>query len=120
MLPSLIMDGNANEAIEFYEEVLNAKVLFRTDANERISHARIKVGQSDFVIKDSSEGKPAKSNTLCLFLKEKEQAEKIFNALKEEGQVHSPLEKNNFSPAYGIVTDKFGMTFEINTSAKYF
>jgi PhnB protein len=32
--------------------------------------------------------------------------------------VNMPLQETFFSPAYGIVTDKFGVTFQINTEGK--
>ncbi|ALS25866.1 glyoxalase/bleomycin resistance protein/dihydroxybiphenyl dioxygenase [Paenibacillus sp. 32O-W] len=41
--------------------------------------------------------------------------EKIFEALREGGQVGMPLQETFWSPAYGIVTDKFGVTFHITT-----
>ena len=44
-----------------------------------------------------------------------EKSTKMFESLKQDGQVNMPLQKTHFSPAYGIVTDKFGVTFQITT-----
>lgn len=53
--------------------------------------------------------------TIVVQTNDKDQAERYFEALKEGGQVNSPLEAIFFSPAYGNVTDKFGVTFRILT-----
>ncbi len=42
-----------------------------------------------------------------------EEAEKAFDVLKEEGTVVMPMGKTFFSPAFGIVTDKFGIRWQI-------
>jgi PhnB protein len=39
--------------------------------------------------------------------------------LKQDGQVKMPLQETFFSPAYGIVTDKFGVTFQIYTEGQH-
>ncbi|MFP3381865.1 VOC family protein, partial [Bacillus sp. SIMBA_069] len=44
-----------------------------------------------------------------------EKSKRIFDALQDGGQVHMPLQETHFSPAYGNVKDKFGITFQIFT-----
>lgn len=51
--------------------------------------------------------------TIVVQTDDKDQATRYFEALKQGGQVNDPLEANFFSPAYGNVTDKFGVTFRI-------
>lgn len=41
-------------------------------------------------------------------------AREIFAALEDGGQVVMPLQKTDWSPLYGIVKDKFGVTFQVN------
>lgn len=53
--------------------------------------------------------------TICITANEMEQAKPIYDALLQEGQVIMPLQETYFSPAYGMVTDKFGVTFQIFT-----
>ncbi|WP_274366156.1 VOC family protein [Paenibacillus thermotolerans] len=50
--------------------------------------------------------------TIVVQTPDKDQAAQYFDALKQGGQVNEPLQK---SPAYGNVTDKFGVTFRILT-----
>ena len=47
-----------------------------------------------------------------------EQAKRIYEALREGGQVVMPLQETFWSPAYGIVADKYGVNWNISTEAK--
>jgi PhnB protein len=44
----------------------------------------------------------------------RESAERIFQTLAEGGKVVMPLQKTFWSPAFGVVTDRFGTPWEIN------
>lgn len=134
--PYLMMDGNAKEAIRFYEKALEAKVLFLQtfgempekpefplpdEAKERVSHATIQVGESTIMFSDIFPGQHFQSGnqvTICLSTNDKEQSKKILEALQQGGQVEMPMQETFFSPAYGIVTDKFGVTFQIFTEGQ--
>jgi PhnB protein len=136
LTPYLMMDGNAKEAIRFYEEALDAKVLFLqsfgempedpqfpipADAKERVSHAMVKVGESDLMFSDTFPGQPIQSGnqvTICITTKDKDKSKQIYEALQQDGQVSMPLQETFFSPAYAVVTDKFGVTFQIFTEGK--
>ncbi|MEH7440278.1 VOC family protein [Neobacillus drentensis] len=137
LIPYLVMDGNAKEAIQFYEKALDAQVLFSQsfgempenpeyplppEAKDRISHATIKVGETDVMLSDTFAGQPHQIGTqvtICISTNDAEKSKKFFEALKEDGQVGMPLQETFFSPAYGIVTDKFGVTFQIFTEGRH-
>jgi len=56
------------------------------------------------------EGKPTfQGFALSLSVKEEVEADRVFNALSEGGQVQMPPMKTFFSPKFGMVTDKFGV-----------
>ncbi|AOH55064.1 hypothetical protein ABE28_011955 [Peribacillus muralis] len=134
--PYLMMNGNAKEAIEFYEKALDAKILFTQtfgempenpefplpeEAKELVSHAMVKVGETDLMFSDTFPGQMSQTGdqvTICLSTDDIEKSTKIFEALSEKGQVKMPLQEAFFSPAYGIVTDKFGITFQIYTEGQ--
>ncbi|MBA4532829.1 VOC family protein [Brevibacillus halotolerans] len=136
LIPYLVMDGNAKEAIQFYEKALHAKVLFNqtfgempenpefpipANAKDRVAHAMVKVGETDLMFSDTFPGQPhQKGNqvTICIATSNKEESTQIYEALQEGGQVNMPLQETHFSPAYGIITDKFGVTFQIYTESK--
>ncbi len=136
LVPYLMMDGNAKEAIQFYEKALDAKVLFNqtfgempenpefplpADAKERVSHAMLKVGETDLMFSDTFPGQPHQSGnqvTICISTDDMEKSKQIYEALQQGGQVNMPLQETFFSPSYGIVTDKFGVTFQIFTEGR--
>ena len=55
-------------------------------------------------------GKPEfKGFALTLAAKTEAEADKLFGALSEGGQVQMPLTKTFFSPRFGMCADKFGV-----------
>ncbi|MCV9950686.1 VOC family protein [Paenibacillus sp. BT-177] len=136
LIPYITLDGNAREAIEFYEEVLDAQLLFiqtfgempenpdlpiPAEVKERVGHATLKVGETELMFSDTFPGSPFSSGnqvSICITTDSVEQAKKMFDALQQGGQVGMPLQETHFSPAYGNVTDKFGVTFQMFTEAR--
>jgi PhnB protein len=134
--PYLMMNGNAMEAIQFYREALNAELLFSQtfgempenpefplpkEAKELVSHAMVRVGETDLMFSDNFPGQASQVGdqvTICISSDDVEKSKQIFESLKQGGQVKMPLEETFFSPAYGIVTDKFGITFQIYTEGQ--
>src|SRR6185295_6353686 len=45
------------------------------------------------------------------------EAKRLFDALADGGQVHLPLSKTVFSPGFGMLADRFGVNWMINTTA---
>lgn len=136
LIPYFVMSGNAKEAIQFYEKALGAQVLFMQSfgempenpeyplpegAKDRVSHASIKIGESDLMFSDTFPGQPVQSGnqvTICITTDDADQARQMFEALQDGGQVTMPLQETFFSPAYGSVTDKFGINFQVFTEGK--
>ncbi|MDN3017550.1 VOC family protein [Paenibacillus sp. BSR1-1] len=137
LIPYLVMDGNAKEAIQFYQNALDAQVLFSqsfgempenpefplpAEAKDLVSHATIKIGESELMLSDTFPGQPHQSGnqvTICISTNDAEKSLKFFNALEDGGQVGMPLQETFFSPAYGSVTDKFGVNFQIFTEGQH-
>ncbi|MFF2289465.1 VOC family protein [Peribacillus butanolivorans] len=134
--PYLMMNGNAKEAIQFYEKALGAKVLFNQtfgempenpdfpipeEAKELVSHAMLKVGETELMFSDVFPGQTSQTGdqvTICISTNDIEKSKQIFEYLSQDGQVKMPLQEAFFSPAYGIVSDKFGVTFQIYTEGQ--
>jgi PhnB protein len=53
---------------------------------------------------------------LSLTVKSEAEADKRFKALAEGGQVSQPLMKTFFSPRFGMVTDRFGVSWMIHAA----
>ncbi|GGI11144.1 VOC family protein [Gottfriedia solisilvae] len=130
LIPYLIMDGNAQEAIKFYEETLDAQILFSQtygdfadtpeNANSKnlIMHACIQIGESNLMLSDTYPGYPHQTGnqvTICISTNDIEKSRHIFEGLSKGGQVELPLQDTGFSPAYGKVVDKFGVLFQVFT-----
>jgi len=134
--PYLIFDGNAKEAVSFYEKALGGKVLgimtygdmpedpdhpMPEETKSRVMHAHLKVGDADLMFSDTYPGEPyQRGNAVQIAIRpgDPEQARAIFNALVEGGQVVLPLQKTDWSPLYGMVTDRYGITFQVNVRAE--
>lgn len=131
-IPQLMMDRNTKEAIQFYEKVLDAKVLstqtygeisefpgmsFSEKILDLVAHARLKVGETDLILYDSPGFPLQKGNQVAIYIttSEVESTKQIFETLKQGGEVHGPLEETSFTPLQGYLTDKFGVTFTIVT-----
>ncbi|WAH39303.1 VOC family protein [Alicyclobacillus dauci] len=75
------------------------------------------MGESELMVIDSPGQQVHEGNnvSICLATNDVERTEHIYEALQEEGTVIAPLDKTPFSPAFGSVVDKFGVTFMIVT-----
>ena len=124
-------DGNCREAVEFYAKVFGSKVenlmtygdsppdpnytLQEADRN-RVMYAGIPVGGMVLMFMDAPSGHPltvGDNITPTISTDNKDEITRIFNELKEGGEVHEELGKTFFSEWYGMVKDKFGITWQI-------
>lgn len=130
--PYLIFDGNTREAVYFYEKALGGKVMgimtfgdmpsdpnypLTDDMKDRVMHAHLQVGDSNLMFSDTFPGTPylpGDTIQIAIHPKEELKAREIFAILEDGGQVIMPLQKTDWSPLYGQVKDKFGVTFQIN------
>lgn len=133
LIPYIMLDGKASEAIKFYEIALNAKVLFKqtfgegpqdpkypltAEELERIAHSLLKVGAAELFVADQLPGVSLQEGnklTICLTTEDVAQARQYYEALSQGGEVILPLGEMHFSPAYGMVKDKFGICFQVFT-----
>lgn len=131
--PFIMLEGTAREAINFYQEILGAKLLFMQTVGEgpldhdtplsdedkaRIAHSVLRIGETTMFVADLEPGQTRQTGNglnLCISTSEAQTSERLYSVLKEGGQVDIELGPAYFSPAYGMVTDKFGVTFQIFT-----
>ncbi len=128
--PYLYFNGRADEAVEFYKKVFAAKVnmLMRfkespdpqatlqhmpPGSGEKVMHAEITIGDSVVMISDGMCGGQAKFDGISLSVNAATpaEAEKLFAALGEGGKVQMPMTETFFSPRFGMVADKFGVSW---------
>jgi PhnB protein len=128
--PYLFFDGRCEEAIEFYREALGAEVItlmrFKDSpeqsagmapagSGDKIMHASFRVGDSVVSASDGScLGKPAfQGFALALTVPDEAEAERVFAALGEGGTVHQPLIATFFAARFGMVADRFGVSWMV-------
>lgn len=125
--PYLFFDGSCEQALEFYRKALGAKVemlmRFRESpdrpppgmvppgSEDKVLHAELRIGDSVIMCSDGmAGGRPEfKGFSLSIAAKDERDADRLFNALADGGQVQMPLGKTFFSPRFGMVADRFGV-----------
>ena len=133
--PYLFFDGRCEEALEFYRSAVGAKVemLMRNKdspeppppgmvppgSENKILHASFRVGDTTLMASDGHcAGKPIfKGFSLSLTAANEAEAERLFGALGNGGQVQMPLTKTFFSPRFGMVTDRFGVPWMVSVAS---
>lgn len=129
----LVMNGNAREAIDFYAKALDAQVItvntfgeqppdpnftMPDEVKDLIMHGLLKVGETDLMLSDTYPGMPYQTGnhiTIALISDNADRSRRFFDALAEGGEVGMPLQETFWSPAYGQVTDRFGVSWQITT-----
>jgi PhnB protein len=126
--PYLFFDGRCEEAIEFYRQAVGAEVLMQMrfkespDTNscapgngEKIMHASLRLAGSTVLVSDGRcTGNPTfQGFALSVTATTPEEAERIFGALVEGGQVQMPLTQTFFSPRFGMLADRFGVSWMV-------
>lgn len=127
----LNFDGRAEEAIEFYRQAVGAEVqmlmrykdspepcspdMVPPGSENKVMHATFRIGDSSLMASDCHCKGQAKFDGISLSLTADNpgRAEKCFAALSVGGKVNMPLGKTFFSPSFGVVTDKFGVTWMV-------
>lgn len=132
--PYLFFDGRCEEAIEFYKKALGARVEFMMrnaespepppegmlppGSEHKIMHASLHIGGALVMMSDGMCGGDAvfKGFSLSLDCPDADQAREAFAALAEGGQVSMPLGKTFWAPLFGMVTDRFGVSWMVGVS----
>ncbi len=124
--PYLIFGGRCEEAFAFYQQAAGAEIgmiMRHSDSPEpappgmlppgfenKIMHGEIRIGGSTLMASDGcGETESFSGFSLALSLATEAEAERVFNALAEGGEVTMPLAKTFWSPSFGMLKDKFGL-----------
>ncbi|PKR77689.1 hypothetical protein CEY16_07080 [Halalkalibacillus sediminis] len=133
--PYLIFEGNGKEAALFYEEVLGAERIGMQmmselpqseygpfcDGEDQLLHAHLRIGQTDLMLTDGQPGERlavGNNVTVAVAADDREEARQLFDRLAEGGEELMALQETFFSPAYGQVTDRYGVTWHVSTHAQ--
>ena len=124
-------NGNCRDAVEFYAKVFKSAVnnlmtygeappvqgyTVREADKDRIMYAGIPFGGMTVMFMDyPSDSEMVMGDNIhpTISTDNKDEITRMFNELKESGEVYAELGQTFFSEWYGMVKDKFGVTWQI-------
>lgn len=127
--PYLFFNGRCEEAISFYRETLGAQATsmmrfsespeppapgtMPPDYEDKIMHASMKIGDTTILLSDGNlKGGPQfQGFSLSLTMTDESILKKTFIDLSEGGQVTMAPAKTFWSPCFGMLTDRFGVSW---------
>jgi PhnB protein len=130
--PYLFFNGRCDEALEYYRKTLGAQIQmmlrFKDNpdqaacpegslpAGDKVMHACITVGGGTMMASDGMQitGKPSfQGFSLSYNATDEADARRRFEALAKDGQVQMPLGETFFAKSFGVVADKFGLSWMV-------
>jgi PhnB protein len=132
--PYLFFNGRCEEALDFYKAVFGAEQTFLMRYKdspeappmplppgweEKVMHASLSIGETQVMASDGcgADAPRFAGFSLSVEMPNTETAGGVFEALSQGGQVQMPLGKTFFSPCFGMVTDRFGVSWMVIVSA---
>ncbi|WP_300596503.1 VOC family protein [Niabella sp.] len=128
--PYLNFNGDAAEALDFYTEALGGQVVHKqtfgdTQADypvaashkDKIMHALFNAGELNFMVSDCPPDVSVTSGSnlsLALNFTDEDAIEKTFNAMAAGGTITMPLQDTFWGAKFGMVTDRFGISWMFN------
>jgi len=129
--PYLFFNGRCEEAVKFYQKALGAKVemlmrfkdapappdpgMVPPGSEDKVMHSSLQIGEAKVMASDGCTTEPMdfKGFSLSLTAANEAEADRLFAALADGGEVQMPLDKTFFSPRFGTVSDRFGVSWMI-------
>jgi PhnB protein len=129
IVPYLNFNGQCEPAFKFYEQCLGGKIVAMftfggtpaaehvgPESQDRIMHARLVVGDAVLMGSDSPPElfRAPEGQYVSLMVDTPAEAERIYKALAEGGQVRMPLEETFWASRFAMLVDRFGTPWMIN------
>ena len=127
--PYLFYNGNCEEALKYYQKVLDARIEamlpyeggpaempIPADYKKKIMHAQVTIDGEVLMASDAPPGhfQQPQGFSVSLQVEDPADAERRFKALAEGGTVNMPFGKTFFSKGFGMCVDKFGIPWMVN------
>lgn len=134
--PYLHFLGNTEEAFNFYKSVFGGELAefmrfkdlpaqdcdntISDSDKEKIMHVALQIGDGQVLMGTDAVGEYAKDailgNNISLSVgaDSKEEADKIFKGLSDEGEITMPIADSFWGDYFGMCKDKFGVNWMIN------
>lgn len=131
--PYLFFHGDCEEAVAFYHKALGAEVQMMMRYKEspeplppgmappgyedKILHASFRLGDTVVMASDGQCPGPGPQGfhgfSLSVSVHDEAEADRVFAALGDGGQVQMPLTRTFWSPRYGMLIDRFGVSWMV-------
>jgi len=118
--------GTCSEALDFYAKHLGAKILTKgtfdsmpdpkmvpPGMEKKVLHARFQIGDTLLMASDGPKAEPMRSAYITLSVDSNEEAERIYAALTEGGEVFMKMGEQFFAHRFGQFRDKFGINWMV-------
>jgi PhnB protein len=118
--------GTCSEALDYYAKHLGGKIVMKSTFDQmpdpkmappgmekKILHARMTLGDTVLMASDGPKVEPMRSAYLCLAVDSNEEAERIYNALSDGGEVFIKMGEQFFAHRFGQLRDKFGINWMV-------
>jgi len=130
LAPYLNFSGNCEEAFHFYAKVLNGKITYiqhfgdspmadrvGPDFAKKVMHATLEFEGRHLYGCDAPPDmqSPMKGFALSLETASPEESEKLFQAIADGGTITMPFQKTFWSSGFGMLKDKYGVPWMVNT-----
>jgi PhnB protein len=131
--PYLFFTGNCEDALNFYKGIFGGEIVqisrfkdmppdmreessIGSEHDNRIMHATFKSPSLSFMASDGRPGKQYGEGpiSLSIGLSDVSEAQHIFDALAQDGNVEMPLADTFWGAKFGMLTDKFGIDWMVN------
>jgi PhnB protein len=126
--PYLSFEGRCDEAVKFYQAAVGAEVqmlmrfkeapdqsMMSPGSADKVMHVSMRIGDSVVMASDGRCSGTTGFNgiSLSLSVADDAQAERLFAGLSDGGQVTMPLAKTFFASKFGMLTDRFGVSWMV-------
>ena len=118
--------GTCAEAFRFYEQHLGGTITMlmthgqapdqsnvKPEWKNAVLHARLSVGGAELSGADIPNAQPMRSAYLSLNVESDTEAERIFSALSDGGEVFMPMQETFFATRFAQLRDRFGLNWMI-------
>lgn len=127
--PYLFFNGNCAEAFRFYADTLGGQVEavmnyggspgceeIPADWHDKVMHACLAIGDNRLMGSDPPPQyhQPMQGVSVALAVDTPEEAERVFAAFSDGGEVQMPMEETFWAQRFGMVTDRFGVAWMVN------
>jgi PhnB protein len=131
----LFFNGRCEEAVEFYCKTLGAEVemlirykdspeppapgMVPAGSENKVMHTSVRIGDTTLMGSDGSCSGQMRFQgfSLSIALPNETEAKRVFAALADGGQVQMPLAKTFWTPSFGMVADRFGVSWMVSVAA---